>query len=362
MNTSKPPMVFRVDADSQIGVGHLMRCLALAQAYKDFGGQATFVAVNLKPPLDERLRVEGFELHLLDASFSSSGKRPSEGFIGSPDDAAQTALLAKGVGASWIVADSYQFNAKYQKAIKDAQFSLLLLDDIGHSEHYFADLVLNQNISANADLYRSKENCTQLLLGNSYTLLRREFQKWRGWERQIPTVAYKVLVTLGGADADNATLQILQAFEELKNEAFEVRVVVGAANPRFQELRSAVGALDPRLSIRLEENPIDMAVLMKWADFAVSAAGSTIWEMAFMGLPPLLLVTAANQGASARLLRDTGVAMLLGEHEELSSDCISLSIRELATNYCLRLAISQKGKGMVDGEGAVRVLAAQGVV
>lgn len=361
-NMGKRPMVFRVDADSRIGIGHFMRCLALAQSYKDRGGQAVFAVASLKPALEEGLRVEGLEFHFLDSNENPSGKESIEEFIGSSNDAAQTAQLAKQVGALWIVADGYQFKAKYQKSIKDANFWLLLLDDVGHSEHYFADLVLNQNISADADLYWNRESHTRLLLGNSYTLLRREFQKWRGWERQIPPVAHKILVTLGGADVGNVTLQVLQAFESLKNEAFEIRVVIGAANPYVQELRFVANALGPRLSIQFVENAMDMAELMAWADLAISAAGSTLWEMAFMGLPNLLFVTAANQKASARILQEKGVATILNTHEKLYSAEISGSIRDFANNFNLRQAISQKCKVLVDGEGVMRVLAAQGVI
>src|SRR5262249_40544839 len=151
-------------------------------------------------------------------------------------------------------------------------------DDHGHAEHYSADLVLNQNLHAAEELYRSREPTTRLLLGTRYVLLRREFRPWGGWQRPIPEVARKVLITLGGADPDNVTLRVISAFNQLHFEGLQAVVLVGSSNPHLDELITA--ARTSPVVIRLESNVNDMAERMAWADAAITASGTTAWERA----------------------------------------------------------------------------------
>jgi len=288
MGTRVKPLLVRVDASAQIGTGHLMRCLALAQAWRDVGGRVVFLMAMESPPLEARLRSEGMEVVHLPVQ------------PGSMDDAIQTADFARQLGADWVVVDGYHFGAEYQRIIKDSGLRLLFIDDIGHAEHYSADLVLNQNIHAHEGLYQNREPYTRLLLGTRYVLLRREFLKWRGWKREIPEVARKVLVTMGGSDPDNVTLKVIQALHQVDMDGLEAIVVVGGSNPNYEELQSAVQ--DSRFPIRLESNVTNMPERMAWADVAVSAGGSTSWELAFMGVPILNLILAENQQQASTTL------------------------------------------------------------
>lgn len=146
-------VVFRVDASTQIGTGHVMRCLALAQPRQDTQGQPIFIMANPIPALEERLKSEGMKVVHLAAE------------PGSLADAQETAALAHQFEANWVVVDGYQFGSEYQKTIKISGLSLLFIDDYGHAEHYYADFVLNQNISADEQWYQHREPCTKLLLG-----------------------------------------------------------------------------------------------------------------------------------------------------------------------------------------------------
>ncbi|MBE3120100.1 MAG: UDP-2,4-diacetamido-2,4,6-trideoxy-beta-L-altropyranose hydrolase, partial [Candidatus Atribacteria bacterium] len=144
-------LLLRVDASARIGTGHVMRCLALAQAWQEKGGRATFVMTTETPAVEARLASEGMQVtHLV--------TQP-----GSPEDAQQTVGLAQQREAVWIVVDGYYFGADYQQTIKRAGLRLLFVDDYGHAGHYYADLVLNQNIYANESLYPKREPHTRLL-------------------------------------------------------------------------------------------------------------------------------------------------------------------------------------------------------
>lgn len=344
MITGPGPLLIRADANTQIGTGHVMRCLALAQAWQDAGGQAKFVQASAAPALETRLIAEGIDIARLSAS------------PGSATDSAQTVALAQKMGATWVVVDGYQFDAAYQQAMKRAGLPLLVVDDYGHASHYYADLVLNQNIHADESLYSNREPHTRLLMGARYVLLRREFWPWRGWRREIPAVAHRVLVTLGGGDPDNQTLKVFQALQQVDADDLEAIVVVGASNPHFEELRSEIR--NSPLAIRLVHNVANMVELMAWADVAVSAGGSTCWEMAFMGLPTILLVLAENQRGIAEGLSQAGVALNLGSFEQVISAHIVRALSNLIESRHRRQQMSHDGQEMVDGIGSKRVLSA----
>jgi len=336
------PLVVRADSGPQMGTGHIMRCLALAQVWQEAGGQAHFALAQATAALQERLFGEGMQVHEVTA------------LPGSAEDAAQTIRLARQAPAAWVVVDGYHFGAEYQRAVKEACLHLLFLDDYGHAGHYYADLVLNQNICAQESLYRSRESYARLLLGTRYALLRREFWSWRGWQRQVPELASKILVTLGGSDPDNTTLRVIQALQEVDVEGLEAVVVVGGSNLRQGELQSAVR--DSPFAIRLEHNVAHMPELMAWADGAVSAGGSTCWELAFMGLPYLVLELADNQRAVAAGLDAAGVALRLGWHEQVSSQAIAGALVRLLMVKEVRAAMSHRGRQLVDGLGGERVV------
>jgi len=334
-------MVVRADADSRMGTGHVMRCLALGQAWQDAGGRALFLMAPAPPALKIRLLSEGMEVLALQT------------VPGSPDDARETAQLARNRGADWVVVDGYHFGADYQRLIKDSGLRLLCIDDYGHAAHYSADLVLNQNINATEELYPSREANTRLLLGTKYVLLRREFLPWRGWRRDIPEVARKVLVTLGGGDPDNVTLKVVQALAQVKIKGLEAVVVVGAANPHLEELQAAVQ--DTPHPIRLESNVTNMPELMAWADVAITAGGSTCWEMAFMGLPALTIILANNQRPIAESLGLMRAALNLGWYETIATSLIRDSVKELLILKKERMRMSRTTRSLVDGVGSSRV-------
>lgn len=335
-------VVFRVDASTQIGTGHVMRCLALAQPRQDTQGQAIFIVANPIPALEERLKSEGMKVIHLAAE------------PGSLADAKETAALAHQFNASWVLLDGYHFGSEYQKTIKISGLSLLFIDDYGHAEHYYADFVLNQNICADEQWYNNREPYTQLLLGTRYALLRREFWQWQGWQRTVPPVAKKVLVTLGGADPDNFTLKVIQSLQIVEVEELEAVVVVGGSNPHYENLKIAVQ--DSRYPIQVQQNVTNMPELMAWADVAISAGGSTCWELAFMGLPSILLILADNQRAIAQKLATLNLAVNLGWHQDVTIEEIGLALRESIGDRPKRETMSKRERELVDGNGARRVV------
>lgn len=341
MHSAGESLLIRADASTQIGTGHVMRCLALAQAWQDTGGRVIFAMAMKAPDLEARFRAEGMDVVYLSAQ------------PGSADDATQAMALARQESAAWIVVDGYHFGAEYQYVIKGSGLNLLFIDDRGHAEHYYADLVLNQNISASDALYANRESYTQLLLGTRYVLLRREFLRWQGWKREIPEVARKVLVTLGGGDPDKQTLKIIHSLQQVSVDGLEAVVVVGASNPHFHELQSAICNLQ---SSRLVRNATDIPELMAWADVAVSAGGSTCWEMAFMGLPSCTMILADNQTEVAEMLHEQEVSINMGWFSSVGPTKIADVVSGLIRDEQRRSHMSNQGRAIVPEWGTAHIV------
>lgn len=334
-------LLIRADAGTQMGTGHIMRCLALAQAWQEAGGTVAFASAALPPALAGRLASEGAALFTVAAQ------------PGGPDDTRLTIDLARTVGASWVMVDGYQFGADYQIRLKEAGLRVLFVDDYGHAGAYCADLVLNQNSYAHERWYADRSPHSRLLLGPRYALLRREFWPWRGWRREAPEVARTILITMGGSDPDNVTLNLLQALDQLTTPGLEATLVIGGGNPHHEQLQAA--AARARHTTRIARNVSDMPALMAWADIAVSAGGTTCYELAFMGVPTLIIALAENQVAITESLAVLRVGRNLGWHSQLEMSGLARACAALLGDDRERVAMSERGRALIDGYGSARV-------
>ena len=333
-------VLIRADA-GRMGTGHVMRCLALAHAWQKTGGRVAFALATAPATVEARLAADRVAIHRITA------------LPGSTADAAQTVAIAHRLGARRVVVDGYHFDVRFQRAVKAADLALLLVDDYGHAAAYLADLVLNQNLHADEASYRKREAYTHLLLGTRYALLRQEFLQWRDWTRPMRPRTRRVLVTLGGTDPDNATATVIRALRLLDPRKLEVRVAVGPASAHRDALLDDVAGA--RCAMQVLEGVSDMPALMAWADVAVSAAGSTCWELAFMGAPVVLIVLAEHQRAIAASLVRAGMAVDAGWHRQLSEDALAGAVDGLLSTPQVRRQMSSRARALVDGQGARRV-------
>ena len=337
MNAS---LLIRADTSPPMGAGHLMRCLAMAETWLHAGGRVVLASTGLPPATRTRLDALGVENVILEVP------------PGSPRDAARVAMLAEEHDAAWIMVDGYQFNAAYQDALKAAGCRLLFVDDFGHAGRYAADLVLNQNLGARPDLYQEREPYTRLLLGPRFVLLRRQFLEWRREPRGSASIPCRILVTLGGSDPDNVTAKVLQALGGLPPELVrETVVIVGDSNPHTQWLAAQVATP----GIRICRSVANMAEMMAEADLAIAAGGTTAWELAYMGVPMVLLALAENQVANGEQLQAAGVGRYLGWHTRVSADRIGEALATCAGAPDDRAEMARRGRALIDGWGCSRV-------
>ncbi len=344
---SAPVILVRTDASVAIGLGHAMRCLALTQALADErGGRTVFLMPAAPDAFAARARREGATLRALRAP------------PGTAADARETAALAGHEGAAWVVVDGYDLDGGYQLALVDGGASVLALDDHVHADRYHAHLVLNQNPGADEGLYADRAPHTRLLLGPRYALLRREFRTWDAPPRAVPVAARRVLVALGGSDPDNVSARVLAGLAGVRGP-LEVQVLVGGANPHRHALER-VAAGSPH-AVELAVDAFDVPRRMAWADLAVAAAGGGARELARVGTPQALIVLADNQRPAGEALVRAGVAVSLGWHADVTEDVVAAAVAALAGDAARRARLAQRGRELVDGRGALRVLAAMGL-
>jgi UDP-2,4-diacetamido-2,4,6-trideoxy-beta-L-altropyranose hydrolase len=337
-------LLIRADTSVAMGTGHVMRCLALAQAWQDKGGTVVMAMAEATPAIEERLRRESIAVVRLQA------------LSGSQEDASGTVALARQRNATWTVIDGYRFDEAYQRVFKSEHLRLLLVSDDAQAMTHLADMILNQNGFAAEEFYRDRKPGTRLLLGTRYAMLRREFRNWREWKRKIPATGKKILVTIGGSDPDNFTLKVVEALATADSESIDVVVVAGGSNPHQAGLKRAIATV--RYPVRLLSDVENMPELMAWADLAVCGAGSTCWEMCLLGVPMILVTIAENQRAIAQGMMKAGAAKSLGWHEDVDQAAIGISVCQLSGDGIARMKMSQAGRRLVDGDGRERVLAA----
>lgn len=332
-------LLIRADANSKIGTGHVMRCLALAQAWQDDGGTVSLAARELPEGLKERLKFEQVEVVPVPSGSEA-------------DDAANLVSLARGKAAC-VVVDGYAFGIAHQRALREAGIRQLFIDDYGHAPEYVADFVLNQNITADESLYRNRAANTQLLLGTKYAMLRREFRLSVRSPNRTPHSPLRILVSFGGSDPANMTIPALSCLSKLPKGKAEIKALVGVAQEGLEDVRELAREID---RCELINNKADMTSLINWADIAVSAAGSTIWELAFFGVQLFLVVTAENQKATASVLSSNGLATIFDRVDFTTGHALETITQPASSddysNCSLRL------QELVDAKGALRVFSA----
>lgn len=409
MTASRPLSVaFRVDASLDIGTGHVMRCLTLADALAARGAVCRFICREHPGHLIEHIRSKGYPVQVIPAgprtqteeqqpgsnnplSPASGGEGWGEGASRSTSydphsspsprgrgvfrdsqptpnllhahwlgcdwetDAEQTEAILNAWPPDWLVLDHYALDERWEKALQGCYKKLMVIDDLADRPHA-CDVLLDQNLGRKPGDYEALVPVyCQRLIGPHYALLRPEFAalcEYSLRRRQTPMLK-RLLITMGGVDQPNATGKVLEALKAcpLPSDC-RITVVMGGWSPWLEQVRTLAATLPWATEVRV--NITDMAKVMADSDLAIGAAGSTSWERCCLGLPSLLVVLAENQLAGALALHDMGAALSLGEPAVLSQQLAS-SLRPLLTGRLLA-EMSLAARTITDGQGAARVL------
>jgi UDP-2,4-diacetamido-2,4,6-trideoxy-beta-L-altropyranose hydrolase len=351
--------VFRVDASLQIGTGHVMRCLTLADQLRAHGFECHFVCREHVGHLLNVIVRRGHQVHRLPMAESPGLTEPRPvpahaGWLGAPWqlDAQQTEVVLATLRPQWLVVDHYALDARWESALRPAVGRVLVVDDLADRPHD-CDVLIDQTLGRQPAEYEhlvpSRCRC---LAGASYALLRPEFARLRPESlarRRAEMGVRHVVITMGGVDQGNAAGRVLRALDRCTlPDSSHLTVVMGPTAPWLHTVQEQAAAM--RRPTRVLVDVQDMARLMASADVAIGAAGSTSWERCCLGVPTLMLVLADNQQGVADALEAAGAAVVLGD-AETGPDRIGAALQKLADTGQRREMV-ERASAVTDGQGA----------
>lgn len=327
-------ILFRADGNPQLGSGHIMRCLSLADAFRDMGQSSVFVIAD--DCVQGSIHRRGYECRVLHTEYDRMEDELS-------------ALLP----ALWelqphcAVLDSYFVTPRYMAAVKE-RAPLMYIDDL-NSFDYPADLVVNYT------LYRDKLSYPpdkRYLLGPQYAPLRQEFQDIP--KRQAVDQVRNVLISTGGSDPEHVALECVRYLRECPPDGITYHVVLGAMNQDAAEIKR-IAAGGPHIA--LHQNVSDMRSLMLECDAAISAGGTTLFELCACGLPTVTYVLADNQIMNAASFEEAGLMLSAGDirKDGRFAACIFERLGALIQDQPLRQRMTEQMQTLVDGRGAARL-------
>lgn len=366
-------VALRTDASLQIGSGHVMRCLTLADALKAQGADCCFISREHPGHLLEVVHRRGYKVNRLAAKASpaqnaikniviqarGAQQEPAHtAWLGSTwqADAQETAAILAGQQPDWLVVDHYALDRRWEEALAPHCRRLLVIDDLADRPHD-CDLLLDQNLGRGPQHYATlvPAHCT-VLTGPRYALLRPEFARLREYSlrRRAQRPIERLLITMGGVDAGNATGRVLEALGACDlPPGCSITVVMGAAAPWLDRVRGLAARMAIPTEVLVDVN--DMAQRMADADLAIGAAGGTAWERCCLGLPTIVVVLAENQWPGARALQQAGAAVLL-DNDAVDQQAGIAALQEALHETNGLWAMSLAARQLVDGLGALRVV------
>ena len=373
-------VVIRADANSKIGMGHVMRCLSVADALLKCGEEVLFVTADDTPvPLLTKKGIPYCVLHTDYADMEAELPELWEVLRELPQGAESpnAALAQKNTS---ILVDSYYVTEKYLAALKK-RITTIYMDDI-YAFSYPVDMLINYNIYGEEMGYEKDAAFadTKLLLGTEYVPLREEFAAGAGYAQsrkelsaetenvtpaedrlhqtaeQGRTAAGGILITTGGSDSFNLAGQLLM--EAMKYDALkekEYHVVSGSLNPHIGELQALAQKHE---NIHIHCNVTNMAELMAESEVALSAGGSTLYELCAMGVPVIAFSFAENQERLVQTFVKRGIAQYGGNYRTDGNKMIQNTIaglEKLCGDEALKTEYRRKALQLVDGRGAERI-------
>ena len=358
-------VVFRVDASLQMGTGHVMRCLTLAEHVKQQGGSCQFICRDHPGNLFDLIRGRGFELTILPREVGKHGLDSEQsgadinhgGWLACDWklDAEQTVAAIGNCQPDWLVVDHYALDKAWESVVRPYIGLLMVIDDLADRFHV-SDLLLDQNLGRDPLDYAHLTPAHSVkLTGPKFALLRPEFASLRGdsLRRRSVSKLSKVLITMGGVDKLNASGKVLRTLRacELPLDC-QISVILGPHSPWRAEVQEL--AQEMPFDTQVLFNVDDMGQRMADCDLAIGAAGITSWERGCLGLPSLIVILADNQRPGAAALEKLGAAKIVGEVSDIELQ-LPRRVAELLSGDTIK-EMSHSAAEITDGLGATRVV------
>lgn len=358
-------VAFRADASQQIGTGHVMRCLTLADSLRNRGAACHFICGLKSGNLVDLIQRSGYPVRTLPQVGQSDSvpepKNPGRTYASwlqtdQATDARETSEALAEIGPDWLIVDHYAIDARWEQAVRARTRSLMVIDDLADRPHD-CDLLLDPNLSREPGNYSGllPPGC-ETLTGEDFALLRPEFAELRQvslQRRKLPRLK-SLLVSMGGVDRDNNTSVALKALNECPMPAdCQVTVVLGSTTLWLTKVEEVVAAL--KWDTRVLNGSDEMARIMSQSDLAIGACGVTGMERACLGLPSIMLETADNQAPFLAAFEARGLAVTAPGFQYLSENEKRVTISQL-----FRKALNGENNPItidsnIDGLGSERV-------
>ena len=333
-------VALRVDASSEIGAGHVMRCLALADALVGRGHLPEFVSQSLPGNLIEEIRRRGYQCVALEPPLN--------------DEKAdwQACYAALGRVPDWLIVDSYLLGADWESAAAAIGARVLAIDDGGVRPHV-CELILDHNqIPGSAARYSQSAPGAKQLIGPQYALLRSEFVLAARRVGLPADVVSTLLVCFGGADPKNATLHTLSAIADLLPAELQLQVVVGKAYQKLPELQE----IARRMNACVWCQPPNLPELYAAADLAIGGGGVSALERCALGVPSIVMTIADNQHEATVGLAEAGALLFAGAADNEGIQHMCRLLQNCLADPLIRQSVVASGRALVNVDGATNVV------
>lgn len=328
-------IVLRVDASIEMGSGHVMRCLTLADALTQAGAECHFICREHPGHLNALITERGHIVYSLpyieqhkQRQHSNAEELAHANWLGATQeqDLESCIPILKLLQPDWLIVDHYAIDERWHQGLRPYCQKIMVIDDLADRQHD-CDLLLDQTFGRSSEDYLPlvPQDC-QVLCGAQYALLRPEFAQWRDYslQRRSEGQLEHLLINLGGVDKDNITTDILQALASTTlPESCRITVVMGATAPWVEQVQQQAALMPWPTEVKVGVS--NMAELMANSDLAIGAAGATSWERCCLGLPTIMVVIAKNQQTIARNLQEYGAALFINQ-TDIWSDKFSIKI------------------------------------
>lgn len=350
-------IVFRVDASIDIGSGHVMRCLTLADALSESGSTCHFICNLHEGHMIEEIRNKGHNVYPLSNTSAPINQPVSDetdysSWLGTDwfTDAQQCREIVIRLKPDWLVVDHYALDGRWENAVLPQGCRLLVIDDLANRGH-IADILLDQNWFGKKTTNRYDnlvpQRCIKFL-GPQYALLKRDYFKIRQFMPPRDGFVRRVLIFLGGSDPTNQTSKALRALMEPNLQFLIVDVVIGLNHPDPEGITDLAKS---RPATVLHKNVPNLAGLMARADLMIGAGGTTTWERMTLGLPSIVITIADNQYPINLALDEAGYVNHIGNMNEVESTDISEAIQHSLVFPEELKTQSNKMQRLVSGNG-----------
>lgn len=353
---------FRVDASLEIGSGHFMRCLTLADGLKEQGVVVSFISRDLPGNMNDFISEKGWKIFRLPYRAGlklDNCQLQHEHWLNEHwrTDSQETLEILNSQGVvDWLIVDHYALDHRWETSLRQSVNCIMAIDDLADRLHD-VDLLLDQTLHENMECryLNLVPDSSILLLGPQYALLRKEFANKRQKLRNRNGELHRVLVFFGGSDASNATKLAVQAFISMRRDDIIFDIVVGGLNPARGDIMKLCREA-PNFNFYCQVE--NMAELIEQADLAFGAAGASIWERLCLGVPSVVISVADNQMTLLQGVINRNIMFYMGEFSSLNKEhfiqTLDKFLGEEGTQYLIQL--SANALGIVDGAGCDRVV------